>query len=137
MKKILLILGFLFFLNCYSYSQVAVIANKSVSSSKVSTSALGDLYELDNTDLGGTKVKLFDINGDSPIKDKFYKSLGKSTSDIKKVWMKKKLTGNGNPPSGVSSEDDMLSKVASTPGAIGYISTSKVNSSVKVLLELK
>jgi ABC-type phosphate transport system substrate-binding protein len=56
---------------------------------------------------------------------------------MKKLWMKVQLTGEGQPPTGVGSEDEVLSKVASTPGAIGFVSSDKVNGSVKVLLTIK
>jgi len=46
------------------------------------------------------------------------------------------LTGNGTAPENVSDEDAMLAKVSSTPGSIGFISSSKVTGGVKVLLVL-
>jgi ABC-type phosphate transport system substrate-binding protein len=56
---------------------------------------------------------------------------------IKKVWMKLQLTGEGQAPEGLGSDDEVVSKVASTPGAIGYVDAAKVNDNVKVLLEIK
>ncbi|MFZ4619279.1 MAG: hypothetical protein ACOYNS_01870 [Bacteroidota bacterium] len=70
------------------------------------------------------------------MRDIFFASLGKNAMSIRKVWMQKQLTGNGAAPENVSDEDAMLAKVSSTPGSIGFVSSSKVNSGVKVLLIL-
>lgn len=65
-----------------------------------------------------------------------YSKIGKDASTLKKSWLKAKLTGSGNPPVTVGSEADMLQKVANNSGAIGYVDKSKVDDSVKILLEL-
>ena len=137
MKKIILIISLFLLAFIASNAQVAVIANKSISVAKINLATLNNIYSLEQVDLGGTKVQLFDLAEESGAKSSFYNALGKPAAEFKKIWMKKKLTGNGNPPKPVASEDDMLAKVASTPGAIGFVSASKVNSSVKVILEIK
>lgn len=43
------------------------------------------------------------------------------------------LSGEGNPPEALESEDKMLEKVSTTPGSIGFISQTKTNNDVKVL----
>ncbi|MBI9071032.1 MAG: hypothetical protein JEY94_05510 [Melioribacteraceae bacterium] len=83
--------------------------------------------------MGSTKVKLFDYSIENSIKISFLGTIGKSSLELKKAWLKAKLTGKGNPPATVGSEDEMINKIASTPGAIGFISSSKVNDQVKVL----
>lgn len=136
MKKIVLFLSiFCLYLNIAN-AQIAVIANKSIKE-KINLSALTSIFQLDQTELGGSKIVVFDLSEESGLKQAFYNALGKSNSEYKKIWMKKKLTGNGTPPKLVANEDEMLSKVASTPGAIGFISASKVNSSVNVILIIK
>lgn len=55
---------------------------------------------------------------------------------MKKLWMKQQLTGEGIAPEALGSEDEVLNKVASTPGAIGFIDAKKVNDKVKVLLTI-
>lgn len=137
MKKIILfvILAILFATEKIS-AQVAVIANKSVSASSVDASSLSNIYSLDSKNLGGVTVVVLDLGEDNDAKKKFYAFLGKSFADMKKVWLKAKLTGNGNPPITVASEEEMIKKVASTPGAIGYVSASKVTGDVKVLKKI-
>ena len=44
------------------------------------------------------------------------------------------LSGDSDPPEFLESEDKMFRKVASTPGAIGFVDQSKVNDDVKTLI---
>lgn len=138
MQKKFLILSLLVFV-CASFStaQVSVIANKSLKSDKINLTTLKDIYNLDSQSLNGEKLKIFDFSSDNATKNSFYSALGTSAAEIKKVWLKAKLTGSGNPPENVNSDDDMINKVASTNGAIGFVKSTSVNSNVKVLLELK
>lgn len=119
-------------------AQVAIIANKSVSESSISSSKLNDIYSLRTKSWGnGSSIIPVTIKSDNEATQKFFSALGKSSMEMKKLWMKLQLTGEGQPPTGVGSEEELLAKVASTPGAIGFISADKVNSSVKVLLTIK
>lgn len=118
-------------------AQVTIIANNSVSVSSINKSELLDIYSLsiknwDNDD----KIIVLDLKSDNDVKAKFYNHLGKSNSALKKVWMRAQLTGEGFAPDAMNSEEEILKKVAATPGAIGYVRKSIVNSSVKVLAEI-
>lgn len=137
MRKLVIALIICTILPIASFAKIAVIANKDVKTSSINKAKLLDVYTLDVNEFGGSKIKIFDYSSETAVRKDFFDYLGKSIADFKQVWMKKKLTGNGNPPINVGSEDDMLSKVASTPGAIGYVSSDKVNASVKVLMEIK
>jgi len=133
-----LIMAFMLLLAGQSYAQVAVIANKSVSESSVSTSKLTDIYFLRaKAWSNGSSIVPVTLKSDNEDVQKFFSSMGKSSMEMKKLWMKLQLTGEGQPPVGVGSEEEVLSKVASTPGAIGFVSADKVNGSVKVLLTIK
>lgn len=44
------------------------------------------------------------------------------------------LSGDADPPDFLDSEEEMVNKVASTPGAIGFVDQSKVSGDVKVLI---
>ena len=134
-KIYMLLLVFLFAAS--SYSQVAVIANKSVSESSINTSKLTDIYSLRvKAWSNGNAVVPLTLKSENATVDKFFSSIGKSFEDMKKLWMKLQLTGEGMAPEGLNSEDDVVNKVSSTPGAIGFVSASKVNDKVKVLLTI-
>jgi ABC-type phosphate transport system substrate-binding protein len=61
--------------------------------------------------------------------------IDKTPDQYKAYWSKMIFTGKGVPPKNLSSDDEVKKFVASNPNALGYISKSSVDSSVKVLLE--
>lgn len=115
-----------------AFSATVVIANKGVDVGSANSQTISDIYRLETSKTkGGTKIVLFDVA--SPSREKFYGWLGQTLVEFKKVWMKKQLAGEGKAPQVVSSEADVVSKVASTPGAIGYVDAGSVTDAVKVL----
>ena len=85
----------------------------------------------------GSAVTVFDLKPKLEFKDNFYKVLGKSSSRMKSIWMINMLSGEGDPPESLKTEEEMLKKVAETEGAIGFVRKSIVNGSVKVLTVIK
>ncbi len=116
--------------------QVVVIVNKSVAVSSVDKNQVANVYLLDTKELGGVKLVVFDLKESTPTKIKFYAAIGQSPAALRKEWLKAKLTGGGTPPTAVLLEEDVVAKVAATPGAIAYVSAEKVNSSVKVIMRI-
>jgi ABC-type phosphate transport system substrate-binding protein len=117
-----------------SNGQVAVIANLSLNKDSINKIELldcytGDIKKLDNDQ----KIYVFDLKPKTKTKEIFYKFLGKSPSRMKTIWMKKMLSGDGDPPPSLESEEEMLKKVEKTKGAIGFVQYSLVSSKVKVL----
>jgi ABC-type phosphate transport system substrate-binding protein len=130
-KKVLLVILLL----CGSgYSQVAIIANKSVKLDKIEQAELLDYYSRDLKFWdNGDPIIIFDLKVKNEIRDIFYKYLGKSSSRMKSIWMKKMLLGEGDPPEPLDSEEDMLEKIIETPGSIGFINAELVTDEVKLL----
>lgn len=52
---------------------------------------------------------------------------------LRQAWDRLVFSGLGQYPEQVSSSQEMLSKVAATPGAIGYVQSSEVNQYVRIL----
>jgi ABC-type phosphate transport system substrate-binding protein len=118
-------------------SQVAVIANKSVSLASIDKETLKNIYMLDTKNLGALKVVLFDIRGEEgTTKSEFYNFIGTTPEAMRKVWLRAKLTGTGEPPILIS-EEEVVNKVVNTPGSIGYLSATKVKNNVKVVLTIE
>lgn len=114
-----------------SSADVAVIAHPSVPVRQISRTQLLDLYTGDVREWrNGAPIVVLDLKPKSGTKDVFYHYLGKSSSRMKSIWMKNLLSGEGNPPAGQASEAEILQKVASTPGAIGYLDRALVTDAV-------
>jgi ABC-type phosphate transport system substrate-binding protein len=119
--------------------QVAVIANPSVPIETIDERGLLDLYtgEVKMWSNGGTVV-LVDLKPKNEVKESFYGYLGMRPSRMKSIWLKNMLAGAGDPPKAFDSEEELLQHVASTPGAIGYVSLSRARaaSGVVTLVEI-
>jgi ABC-type phosphate transport system substrate-binding protein len=136
MKKVILVTALILFIAANANAQVSIIANKSVSESALAANKVASIYSLETTKWSnGNKIVVFDNN--SETKSGFYSGIGKDQLSLKKEWMKKQLTGEAKAPEAVGSDADVISKVASTPGAIGFVKSASVNGNVKVLCELK
>jgi ABC-type phosphate transport system substrate-binding protein len=137
MKIVIVTLLFLFSWAEASFSQVAVIAHKSVSVDTIKKSELLDFYTGDIRKWNDKQpVVILDLKPRGDTKKAFYKFLGKRPSRMKSIWLKKMLSGEGDPPVFMSSEEEMLKKVASTPGAIGFVNQAKISEEVKILLAI-
>ena len=81
----------------------------------------------------GTSVVPFDQAEGAPATAEFNdKVLSRSGSQLKAYWSKLVFTGKGTPPEKLSGDAAVIEKVASTPGAIGYIS-GDASGNVKVV----
>ncbi len=139
MKKYI---GYVFFMivlaaatTLQSHAQTAVIVNKSVSEASLDAGTVKNIYSLSQTKWSdGSKITVVALEDGS--EEAFYSALGSSKSKMKKTWLKAKLTGEGTPPDSEGSAAGVVAKVASTPGAIGFVPQSAVNDSVKVVATL-
>lgn len=137
-RKFLTLIGVLIFaIPVISDAQVSVIANKSVSAKSIDNNTLLNLYTLQSNELGAQKVKLFFLVTESTTNKKFLESINKTIQDLKKIWLRAKLTGNGTAPVFVSSEQEMLEKVTSTPNSIGFVDHKAVTGEVKLVAKLQ
>ncbi len=118
--------------------QVVIIANKSVPVDTLKKSELLDLYIGDvRFWVDDVPVVTLELEPEDNIKTLFYSFLDRRPSWMKSIWLKKMLSGEGDPPLFMNSMEAILEKVASTPGAIGYINQADVTKDVKILLSLQ
>jgi ABC-type phosphate transport system substrate-binding protein len=86
---------------------------------------------------GGAAVPL-DQPEDSSIRLEFYaKTTGKSPSLLRAYWSRLIFTGKGQPPKEVGNSAAIKKLVAGHPNLIGYVDSSAVDDSVKVVLVLR
>ena len=118
------------------FAQVSIIANKNVNIKAIDINKLTNLYNLQSNEAGSQKVKLFYLNSENETEKFFLSVLGKSFIELKKIWLKAKLTANGTPPETVSTDDEMIQKVSSIPNAVGFVDSKNVKGNVKVIEKL-
>ncbi|REL29828.1 phosphate ABC transporter substrate-binding protein [Thalassotalea euphylliae] len=115
-------------------AEVAVIVNSangnSLSDSDISRAFLGKL----KTFADGQTINAVNSKAGNQARGEFEKLvLKKSSAQVKAYWSKRLFTGKGKPLKELASDADIISFVASTPNAIGYVDASSVDGSVKVL----
>lgn len=82
----------------------------------------------------GSQALPVDQDEGSKSRESFNTSiLGKSGSQLKSYWSRLIFTGKGSPPQQSGDDASVKSLVANNPNIIGYIDSSAVDASVKVV----
>jgi ABC-type phosphate transport system substrate-binding protein len=138
MRRLVILALFVAIAALSSNAQVAVIVNKSVNVTSLDHAMISDIYQL-NTKFwdDGTAIKVFWLREPRSIETEFAVYLGMKPLDLRKIWLRQQLSGEGKAPTTLPSDDVMIATVASTPGAVGFIETDKVTSAVRVVAILK
>lgn len=105
-------------------------ANTSIDGDVISRMFLGKTSKFPD---GGQAVPI-DQNDGTPARDAFNDSiLGKNSSQLKAYWSRLIFTGKGTPPKQAGDDAAVKALVAANPNMIGYIDSSAVDDSVKVV----
>lgn len=81
----------------------------------------------------GRGIVVFVLPDDSPTHLDFVKSrLGIFPQQLRYAWDRMVFSGTGQAPVEVDSEEALRARVASTPGAVGYLRRDMVDGSVRV-----
>ncbi len=59
------------------------------------------------------------------------------SDDMKRVWLRMILSGEGRAPTLLRSAEDLVERVAATPGAVGYVPLALVTRDVKVIATIQ
>ncbi len=134
-KQLLLVVGICTLLvQGRADSQIVVIVNKAVPVHTLHARVILDIYSLNTKEWpDGSPVVAITLKGSESTAQEFFSALGTRLLDMKKLWMRMLLLGEEQVPIAVNSEDDVVAKVASTPGAIGFVRKAKADPSVKIV----
>jgi ABC-type phosphate transport system substrate-binding protein len=123
-------LGILLLMPVTASSAEKVIYNKSVAAYQTANaSKLRSIFSMRRrTWEDGTAIQVFVLPDDHPAHKAFCKNiLATFPHRLRKTWDRLVFTGTGQAPQEVASEEEMLLKINSTPGAIGYLSEEKTD----------
>jgi hypothetical protein len=85
----------------------------------------------------GARVDPVDLPPDSPARSAFSRDvLRRSPGAVSAYWVQEIFAGRSEPPEVKSSEASVVSYVAATPGAIGYVTTMPSGGAVHALVIL-
>lgn len=133
--RTIVLLG-VFFFGCASASfgqDVVMIAHKdigieSISAKEIKYVFLGKLNKINDKKIIPITLKK------GPVHENFLDEyIKKNSRQFSTFWKKKLFTGKGKPPKSFKTEEELIKYVASTPGAIGYVSAeAKIEDVIKL-----
>jgi ABC-type phosphate transport system substrate-binding protein len=114
---------------------VETVAHPSVSTEHLSKNLLRSIFSMRlRTWRDGLPIRVFVLPDDAPLHSVFAKQkLNIFPYQLRSVWDRLIFSGTGQAPITVRSEEEMRTRVANTPGAIGYLSGTKIDDSVQIV----
>ena len=126
-----------FFVTALANAEVAVIVSASNANSALDQDTISRVFLGKTSNFpDGSQAIPVDQNEGSASREAFNDEvLGKSSSQLKAYWSRLIFTGKGTPPKESGSDADIKNLVAKNPNLIGYVDSSVVDSSVKVVFK--
>jgi hypothetical protein len=119
-----------------SAGSVDVIVSPSLASTKLDRSLLRSVFTMRLRQWpDGSPVRVFVLPDSDPLSDRFYREqLGMYSYVLRSAWDRMVFTGTGFAPTVVQTEKEMIERVRSTPGAIGYVRKRELSESDQRLM---
>ena len=136
MKNIKIIIVLTVLLVCsFSYAgDYVIIVNPGNSTASISKAELKRLFKGKVKQLGGAKAVPINQVYTKPIAASFLdEAVGMDVNKYKDYWVKQQIKGKGTQPMVQKSSAAVKLIVAEIPGAIGYVESSAVDNTVKVV----
>lgn len=114
---------------------VYAIVNHSIKQSSISRNGLSAIFKMRLRQWSdGSTISVFVLGDDNPIHKQFCKNiLNVFPHQMRRSWNKLVFSGTGQEPMVVADEEEMIEKVGSTPGAVGYLNGKDITENIKVL----
>lgn len=114
---------------------VDIIAHRGVGPSKLSLASARAIFGMRQTHWpDGSAVRVIVLSDGHPVHIRMSKEkLDLYPYQLRQTWDRLIYSGMAQAPIEVASEEEMLARVASTPGAIGYINKVRTHDPVKIL----
>ncbi len=113
-----------------------IIVNQSVASNNKSLNKTRAIFTMRQRFWpNGEKIKVFTLADNHPLHKNFTKNnLHMFPHQLRRVWDRMVFSGTGQAPIKLDSEDEMLKKIATTPNAIGYLSSEPENENIRLFI---
>ncbi|MET0026757.1 MAG: substrate-binding domain-containing protein [Candidatus Thiodiazotropha sp.] len=125
----------LLLLVCDAAHAVDPVANRDIDFENISKNTLRSIFSMRMTQWpDGTPIRVFVMGDKSALHMDFTKQvLGVFPHQLRRAWDRQIYSGMGQAPIKVETEQEMLQQIATTPGAIGYLSEEKIDEQVRIL----
>jgi ABC-type phosphate transport system substrate-binding protein len=116
-------------------AQYSIIISKKVPLTLITVEQIRDIYLQKRHSVGDQKIIPLNLVGQEPSRIAFENAvIGMGRDRLNAYWVKQHFQGN-TPPVTQPSHDSIKAFVQNVEGAIGYIPSSMVDNSVKVIYE--
>jgi len=114
---------------------VEVIVNQSVTTRSMSKYKLRTLFGMRQPAWpDGEQVRVFVLPDDNPLHRQFAKqTLGVFPHQLRRAWNNLLFSGLAQAPTEVANEQEMLERIANTPGAVGYAPAGEEHAQTHIL----
>lgn len=112
-----------------------IVTNPGVTEKTLSVNSLRSIFSMHlKTWSDGTKIRVFVLSDDDQLHQIVSKEkLNVFPYQLRSTWDRLVFSGTGQAPIKVNSSEEMLARIATTPGAIGYLWRANINENVNVL----
>ncbi len=116
-------------------SPVAAVINADNQQTAISRNGLSAIFKMRLLQWNdGTPVTVFVLADDNPLHRQFCKQvLHVFPHQMQRIWYKAVFSGSGQTPVTLKSVEEMKKKIATTPGAIGYLRVNDLDDAIKKL----
>jgi ABC-type phosphate transport system substrate-binding protein len=120
-------------------SEVVMVVNSSVPVQSVTRSFARAMFGMRVSQWPGDgDAKIFVLPDGHPLHAEFCKKvLDIFPYQLRLAWDRQVFSGTGQAPIEVASEEEMLARIASTPGAMGYLNKGKADADKVKLLAIQ
>ncbi|GAB4255752.1 MAG: hypothetical protein Kow0065_04000 [Methylomicrobium sp.] len=122
---------------CFSDQSIPVlpVVNKKSTQTVISRNGLSAIFKMRLRQWNdGSPISVFVMKDNDSIHKLFCKQvLNVFPHQMRRSWNKLVFSGTGQAPITVNSQEEMIQKLESTPGAIGYLSSDAITENIRVL----
>lgn len=138
LKTLVVVLSVCYLLPSSLAAETVVVHHRSQNSDDLSAGALLRIYAMKKKNWSdGTPITVYTLPKNHATHQEFVTQYLKiQPHQLNRLWHKLVFSGTGVKPEVVVSYDEMLEKVSSTPGAIGYIDDSEVTTDLTALVKV-
>lgn len=129
------LLSFSIFASIQPVEALEIVVNREVSTSQLSRGELQAIFTMRvRVWSDGLPIKVFVLSDNTPEQSEFAKKiLDIFPYQLRRYWDRLVFSGTGQAPFELTSSGEMYNRIASTPGAIGYLPTEYVGNQVRIV----
>jgi ABC-type phosphate transport system substrate-binding protein len=131
-RWVILLFGLVGCWSAAAAQDVVLVANKGVQISEIRNADLRAIFMGEKTRFAdGSHAVPVTLKGGAVHEVFLTKHVGESPDEFRAQWRKAVFTGQGSMPKAFGSEASLIEYVATTPGALGYVSRFSATDNVK------